>query len=160
MQGLPVSEASNTSNNDYLIDARYASGGAVCAPLGKTLDEAYIAAKEAERQYISPDKQIDASACMFPEYTWFIRDMGHVDYPIGDSTDLILTFADSEEQLDVQSLEKYPQFMKYSYADNTLTPVKENAEKTFAEKFFGALIEFMRKISAFFRDMKKTLIGK
>ena len=153
MQGLPVSETSNTSNNDYLIDVCYASGGATAAPLGETLPEDYVQTEHPEKDYISPDRQIDASTCMFPDRTWFIRDMGHVDYPIGDSTDMILAFADSTVQLTVDSLPEYPQFMKYSYADNTLTPVEENMKKTFAQSFFGVLIEFTKRIEAFFENL-------
>lgn len=158
MQGLPVSETSNTSNNDYLIDVCYASGGATAAKLGETLPDDYVQVSHPEKNYISPDRQLDASTCMFPDKTWFIRDMGHVDYPMGDATDMILTFADSEEQLTVSDLADYPQFMKYSYKTNALTPVEENAEKTFAEKFFGALIEFIKKIESFFDGLKRTFV--
>lgn len=156
MQGLPVSETSNTSNNDYLIDVCYASGGVVAAPLGDKLPETYTQAAHPEKDYISPDRQIDASTCMFPDRTWFIRDMGHVDYPIGDATDLILTFADSEEQLTVDSLARFPQFMGYSYRTNTLSPVKADPEKSFAEKFFGALIRLLQKLEAFTESFRKV----
>lgn len=158
MQGLPVSETANSSNNDYLIDVCYASGGATAAKLGETLPEDYVQAAHPEKNYLSADGQIDASTCMFPERTWFIRDMGHVDYPIGVSTDMILTFADSEEQLTVDSLKTYPQFMKYSYKTNTLVPVTENAEKTFAEKFFGALISFLKKLEGFAARIKQLVV--
>ena len=39
MQGLPISESSTTSNNDFLIDVNYASGGAICSRLDETLPE-------------------------------------------------------------------------------------------------------------------------
>lgn len=155
MQGLPVSETSNTSNNDYLIDVCYASGGATAAPLGQTLPEDYKQAAHPEKNYISADRQIDASTCMFPDRTWFIKDMGHVDYPIGDATDLILTFADSTQQLTTDSLERFPQFMKYSYRTNELTPVTQDETKTFAASFFGALINMLKKIEAFFEGFKR-----
>ena len=71
---------------------------------------------------------------------------------------MILTFADSEEQLTVDSLKTYPQFMKYSYKTNTLVPVTENAEKTFAEKFFGALISFLKKLEGFAARIKQLVV--
>ena len=45
MQGLPISESSTTSNNDFLIDVNYASGGAICSKLDETLPEGYTQAK-------------------------------------------------------------------------------------------------------------------
>ncbi|MCR5523304.1 MAG: hypothetical protein K6F64_06665 [Clostridia bacterium] len=141
MQGLPVSKESNTGNNDYLIDCKYASGGAVCAPLGEILDV-------NPGQYISPDRQIDASTCMFPDKTWFIRDMGHVDYPLGGGSDFVLYFACADEQLTVET-SLYPQFSKYSYSDKTVTPVTAQEKKTFADKFFDFLIGIATRIHSF-----------
>ena len=138
MQGLPVSKTSTQSNNDYLIDAQYASGGATCSMLDDTLGSGYTQKVNCGHNHLSADGQIDASTCMFPEQTWFIRDMGHVDYPYGDSTDFILWLADSEELLNVFSSSEYPQFMKYSYKSNTLVPVKSD-NATIADKIFDVL---------------------
>lgn len=144
MQGLPITETSTKGNNDYLIDTCLASGGAVCADLGKTLENV-----DKANKYLSADMQIDASSCMYPDNTWFIKDMGHVDYPVGESTDFIMYLLDSHDQLTVFDCEKYPQFMKYSYETNELTKVSENGEKTTADIVFGKLTEIMRKIAEF-----------
>ncbi len=90
MQGLPVSEASTTSNNDFLIDVSYASGGATSSKLGETLPDGYVQAKTDGHNHLSKDRQLDASTCMFPEQTWFIRDMAHVDYNVGESTNFLI----------------------------------------------------------------------
>ena len=155
MQGLPVSEVSSTSNNDYLIDVTYASGGAVCADLGETLGSGYVQAVDCGHNHLSADGQIDASTCMFPESTWFIRDMGHVDYPYGSGTDLIITLSASEKQLTVFSDAKYPQFLKYSYADNTLIPV-EDMQETPADAVFNVLT----RITVFIFKIASAIIGR
>lgn len=152
MQGLPIADESTKSNNDYLIDAAYASGGAVCSLLGETLGEDYVQAALPEKNYLSPDGQIDASTCMFPEKTWFIRDMGHVDYPYGAGTDIIIYFASSDEQITVDNSE-YSQFLTYSYEKNTLLPVESGLKKTVADKFFGFFRNILIKIHDFFTNL-------
>lgn len=140
MQGLPVSETASTTNNDYLIDTVYASGGAVCAPLGETLGDDYRQKNDCGHNHLSFDGQIDASTCMFPEYTWFIRDMGHVDYPLGESTDLILFLASEAGYVTVHDNPLYPQFLRYRYSDNSLSPVDETVnDKTVSGKIFDIL---------------------
>lgn len=153
MQGLPISDTAAKSNNDYLIDACYASGGAVCAPLGETLPEGYTQAVPGGKNYLSPDRQIDASTCMFPERTWFIRDMGHVDYPYGGGTDMIIAFAASEKQITVSD-GIYPQFLTYSYKTNTLSPSEEQPAATAADRFFDFLRNVLLKIRDFFARFK------
>lgn len=141
MQGLPISEIAATSNNDYLIDATFASGGAICADLDTTLGDDYVQQVNDGHNHLSYDGQIDASTCMLPEHTWFIRDMGHVDYPFGESTDFILWLAESEDYVTVSDNEKYPQFMQFDYGTNALTPVDESInDKTASDKAYDVFV--------------------
>ena len=150
MQGLPISETAATSNNDYLIDAALASGGAVCADLDTTLGEGYVQKKADGHNHLSYDGQIDASTCMLPEHTWFIRDMGHVDYPYGESTDFIMWLAESEDYVTVFDSAKYPQFMKFDYGTGTLTAVDSSVnDKTASDKAYDVFVlitEFIGKL--------------
>ena len=148
MQGLPVSETSTDSNNDFLIDVNYASGGAVCSKLGETLPDSYVQAKNCGHDHLSADGQIDASTCMFPEQTWFIRDMAHVDYPVGESADFIIWLAASDKQLTVQDSEKYPQFMKYDSSENTLSPVTPELLKPTVVEYIFAFLSKLVSLSA------------
>ncbi len=137
---LPVSENIASQNSDNLIDVEYASGGAISAPLGGTLGEGYTQKIPSETNYLSADGMIDASTCMLPEYTWFFRDMGHVDYPYGESTDFIMHLAESEEYLNIHSEERYPQFMVYDYDNGKLLPLtEENLAPTTADEIFDVL---------------------
>ncbi|MBR6531206.1 MAG: hypothetical protein IKT61_01740 [Clostridia bacterium] len=137
---LPISESVSVSNSDNLIDVEYASGGATCAPLRETLGEDYVQAVSDGHNHISPDHQIDASTCMLPEQTWFFRDMGHVDYPYGESTDFIMWLATSEKQLTVFDNEQYPQFMTYDYDNAKLMPLtEEGVAPTTADIIFDVL---------------------
>lgn len=143
MQGLPVSDTSTNSNNDFLIDVGYASGGAISSKLGGTLPDSYTQAKADGHNHLSADRQLDASTCMFPDQTWFIRDMAHVDYNVGESTDFLIWLAKSEKQLTVYDSGVYPQFMKYNSKDNTLSPVTDELLKPTA---IGRIFDFLTKL--------------
>ncbi len=149
MQALPVSVSSDL-NNDLLIDVKYASAGAYCADLGKTLSSAYKQAVSDGHNHLSADRVIDASTCMYPENTWFIKDQAHVDYNVGPSTDFIFRLADLERQLTVFDDENYTQFMIYDYDKNSLKPLEAESGK---RKFylFKIISDFFDTIFNFFR---------
>ncbi len=152
---LPVSESIFSQNSDNLIDVEYSSGGAISAPLGETLGDNYTQKIPSEKNYLSCDGMIDASTCMLPNHTWFFRDMGHVDYPYGESTNFILLLAESEEYLDIDSYEQYPQFMIYDYDNEKLLPLTdESLTPTVADRIFDVLT----KITQFIIEVTSNLI--
>ncbi len=105
----PVYERANL-NGDNVLEAELTSNFATIAPLGETLSNGYIA--NADPNYISPDKVIDASTAVFKDNTWFVKDAPHVaaDYKTGFS-EFTFTLLESEAQPYVTTFEKYPQFM-------------------------------------------------
>ena len=105
---IPLGENSSR-NSDNMIDLVHASGGAVSAPVGKTLGSGYVQKVNCGHNHLSPDNAVDASTCMFPEYTWFFSDLGHNEYP--DSTRKFVEFiAKSKSQPTVFTDAAYPQF--------------------------------------------------
>lgn len=107
--------------DDYLIDTSLASGGAVCADVFETLPENYVQKRDRRHAHISPDRVIDASTCMFPEKTWFVRDMGHLDYPYGsEGMDFLLWLIRMDAQYTIRTDARYPQFMRYDVKEKTL----------------------------------------
>lgn len=97
-------------NSDSTLESDLTSNFATIANYGETLSEDYIASKAPE--FISADKVIDASTCLYPDYTWFIKDADHVAFRHGSefadfAVDLIL----SENQPTVKSFPEYPRFM-------------------------------------------------
>ncbi len=106
---VPVYERSNL-NGDMVLEAELTSNFATIAPLYETLDEEYLAGRD--QKYISADKVIDASTALFPEYTWFIKDAGHVAADNGsDYSKFAFTLLESEVQPTVDMFPEYPQFM-------------------------------------------------
>lgn len=115
---------------DLVIDTRYTSYGATCANLNESLGEDYVQQKYPEKNFISPDKVIDASTCWYPENTWFVRDMPHSE--IGnDLLDLFAFMFESEEQPTVFDNEKYPQFLQFERTTKTITPIESTVTPCF-----------------------------
>ncbi len=68
-------------NGDTLVGVTDASFGATSSGLFTKLSKSYIDERISlgYADYISPDEKVDASTCMFPETTWFIKNKHH-DY--------------------------------------------------------------------------------
>ena len=64
--------------SDATVSLSDASFGATTAKVGRTLTDDYIAAHfEGNGKYISPDKQVDTSTCIFPDTAWVIKNQHH-----------------------------------------------------------------------------------
>ncbi len=122
MQRTPLVTAYRETS-DGTVDTKFASCGATCAKLNENLGSDYTQAKFPDKNYISPDRIIDASTCILPECTWFVKDMLHCKIHSGH-TELYKIFFTSEKQLTVFDMEKYPQFLQNDVENSTLTPVK------------------------------------
>ncbi len=116
ISSIPVT-VEQAGQSDFLIDTKYTSLGATCAPITKTLGDSYKQTKKnCGHNHLSPDIIIDASTGSFPEYTWYIRDMGHSDF--GDEYLTFINWAiNYKGQPTVRSDKKYPQFMMLTGSD-------------------------------------------
>lgn len=132
ISSIPVS-ITDANHSDFLIDTKYMSIGAICAPLGENLGEDYVQAVDCGHNHVSADLQIDASTCAFPEYTWFFSGMNHNVFPDGYHK-FLNTFLLGEEEMNVHTYEEYPQFMAVDKNDN-LVAVTASEEKS--NGFFG-----------------------
>lgn len=116
MQGVPITPSYN-EQNDNVIDTKYTSGYAVCAYLDETLPEDYkqqnTVCKDATHNHISADRIIDASTCLLPEQTWFLKNQKHVGYMYHtELMDFILMLCLGDTQYTVDNTQQYSQFME------------------------------------------------
>ena len=123
MQRTPLVTAYKETS-DGTVDTKYASCGATCAPVHETFGSDYKQKKLTDKNYLSPDGMIDASTCILPESTWFVKDMLHCKIHSGHD-ELYKIMFNSKEQLTVFDMEKYPQFLQNDTVNETLTPVTE-----------------------------------
>ena len=86
--------------------------GATGSKVAGTLSRSYINAQKAKglEKYISPDKQVDASTCLLPERTWFVKNLHH-NVNVPGLYNMLYTLSYAEDILTVGSLPDYPQFL-------------------------------------------------
>ncbi|MGN1194988.1 MAG: hypothetical protein ACI4SB_05855, partial [Acutalibacteraceae bacterium] len=122
----PVIE-SRFEQGDVWTTTRYSSLGATVSRIGTTLSDEYIDSRKALglEKYISPDKQVDASTCVFPEYTWFIKGAIHDDWTKEEDR-IITTVCDSDERITINNLDDRPQFLVYDRENDTVYPMTED----------------------------------
>lgn len=90
------------------------SFGATGTNIGTVFSDEHLAlAKEAGTdKYISPDLTVDASTGMFPDTTWFIKNIKHDQFPATFNT-LFEKFCASDGQMTVWDDPNYPQYFDY-----------------------------------------------
>ena len=147
---IPVTSSFRTLS-DGTIDTKYSSFGATTSEYDKTLTKDQI--KNVPAEYISPDKRVDASTCLFPEQTWFVRNIKHSLQAESLWTMMNLLLA-QDEQATVNTFQQYPRFLVYDAATDTLSPDTGKTE-TVTEKATSIVDQFKRLI-----DWLKELLAK
>lgn len=99
-------------------------GATTAGDIGKTFSAAYLfeAKQSGVENYISKDYMVDSSTCLFPDYTWFIKDMDHEDFSTC-ANQIMYEFLRKDKQLTIWNSE-YCQFLQYDKANNSLSPVE------------------------------------
>jgi len=109
----PIPLLSDTTYQcDMLIDTSYSSGGATTALMGQTLPP-------GGSKYRSPDGLVDASTCVLPDQTWFIKYNGHQFLP---SFELRQWIIHSKSYPTIRSNPQFPQYLRL-IDDNKTEPL-------------------------------------
>lgn len=116
-QTLPICET-NYLVSDQFASVGRSSFGATTGTIYEDLSDEYIAERTEAGfgKYISPDKQIDASTCLFPESTWFIKGSSHSNWSDWEVRQLY-EIASSKEQLTIYNSCWPSQFVVFNYID-------------------------------------------
>lgn len=115
--------------SDFLIDTARTSLGATCADFGAMLPEGYTQGVADGHNHISCDNAIDASTCIYPEYTWFIKDMMHTWYTPG-YYDFTWWLAQHGSQPTVNESDDFPQFLYNDQVNKIIVPLTEKNSDT------------------------------
>lgn len=116
-QTLPICET-NYLVSDQFASVGRSSFGATTGTIYNDLSDEYIASREEAGfgKYISPDRQIDASTCLFPDSTWFIKGSSHSNWSDWELR-LLYDIASSKEQVTINNSCWPSQFVVYSYTN-------------------------------------------
>ncbi len=102
-QSMPVCK-SNDLVSDQFSSVGRSSFGATTGTIYQDLPDEYLAEKREAGlgDYLSPDGQIDASTCLFPENTWFIKNSSHSNWSDWELR-LLYDIASSKEAVTVDN---------------------------------------------------------
>ena len=132
--------------SDGVVELHNASFGATSAKLGETLSNV-----DPDDRYVSADKVIDASTCLFKDSTWFIEGMVHGNEESNALQDFTVLLTKSASQA---TIDDYPQFMQYSLADDSLSELTANNDNS--AKWSGNIvmnfIKFLKSIFAMIKE--------
>ncbi len=155
LPSVPVFGQSNPMS-DAIAETALTSFGATAAEFGKTLSSSYIEnMSDEDKKYLSSDEKIDASTCLFPETTWFLKNCYHDHF----NSPTLYTFLDTilaTEDITVFTNENYPQFIDANVTAETLTPVTEKdseAQNNSKDPWFNTLFKFIKVVLEFFRKL-------
>ncbi len=126
------------SLGDGVVDTKNNSFGATTAKYGETLTA-------ADSPYISPDKTVDASTCVFPEQTWFVKNIKHSD--VANCINIMVEKLFSYEgRATVDTFEEYPRFLEYNAKEGAVVP---DGKIEPVESFWIIIADFFKKIFSF-----------
>lgn len=157
-QMIPICKSREELSDQY-VSVKRAGFNATTANIYDTLSDDYIAQQTEKglERYISPDKKIDASTCLYPDSTWFVKNSSHSQYTKVE-TKLLYDVISAETQLTVNDYYDYTQFMVYDYDTTEMHAMTEdncNTEQWLEDKPVTGIKGLMQKITNFF----KTLIN-
>ncbi len=122
-QLLPICESVDLVADEFTSATR-SSFGATTSTVHTTLSDEYIASLGEKSKYVSPDKRVDASTCLYPDSTWFVKGSSHALWNRYED-EIVHTVATADRQLTVNDLE-YTQYMVYDVDTDTMTVMTED----------------------------------
>ena len=111
--------------SDLFASVHSSSFGATTSRINQTLPKEYIEERISlgYANYISPDKQIDASTCLLPECTWFLKGAHHIDWTTGEN-ELLMEVVSADEQLTTTTA-RQSRFSVYDFDTQTTSTMTE-----------------------------------
>lgn len=148
---FPLSSAADLLG-DTVIETKSSSLGALTAPVGDYFSDEEINGVAAE--YISPDRTVNASTCLFPEKTWFIKGTGHFETELTEPYYDYFLFAAEELTCGKTDFGRFCTFDKETLAlvKDTSEPQKIKKPSAF-ERLFNFLKALFERIGAFFKNI-------
>ena len=121
---MPLYKDSDLLSDGHALVSQVSFGATTAKHYG-VLDEKYINRRVSDGlgKYISADKKIDASTCLFPDTMWFVGNLEHQSFPwmLDDLTQRFFT----TDGMTVDTLAAYPQFMLFNAGAYRFEPLTE-----------------------------------
>lgn len=110
---------------DGIVTVEESSIGATTVKVGETFSRKYLENAEANgtAKYISPDREIDASTCILPDSTWFVKNSYHTYFP--EAIDKLIMRIVVTDDMSIDDFEEFPQYLLYIDDSDDLAPLTE-----------------------------------
>ena len=152
---LPVSPSWDVLT-DTVVDTKHSSFGATTAPVGTSFSKEELEGKDMS--LISPDRTVDASTCLFPEKTWFIKNIKHDRTDITKPLHIQFLFGEEEATVENQELSR---FMIFDAETEILSEDKNEYEEPVKEtETTSLLLKLMRFFTSIFNFIANLFKGK
>ena len=106
--------------------------------------------------YLSPDLVVDAHTCKYPNYTWFIKNCPHADYP-PEIDQLFIEIFNAGKQYTITTNSKYPQFVSYDTNTKKISPI--TGPESGADVSSGVSTAFFSRIVEWIRTFMQRILG-
>lgn len=148
IQVIPIGDGQEIISDGF-VEIGQCTMGATSAQIGQTFSDEYMEAAAAGGSdvYISPDRQIDASTALFPDSTWFIKNLHHSEFP--KHINCLISEIVSVERFTVFENPDFPQYLVYEEETDLIVPmVSENKDTTtrWDVSLFEAIKRFIESI--------------
>ncbi len=166
LANAPITEHYDETG-DVLVGVQDASFGATASGLFEPLSKDYINGRinAGYGEYISPDGRIDASTCLFPETTWFVKNKHH---DLGGYEYLVEYFTQYSNVKASDNSRNLSRFLVYDEASSTR--FSNMTEENMADGFWITGVEqkptiktifasFINFIKTFFEIIKNFFVG-
>lgn len=138
------------ANTDTVLNTEAESFGAKC----KTMS--YEDMFDISEKYVSPNGAIDASTCLFPDQTWFIRNCKHSQKD-ASINQFVYSLLHSDGQATTETFDKYPQYLLFNTITSALNADTDNNTELYKDTFMNKFIIFFKKINEFFRKILSSV---
>lgn len=140
------------ANTDTVLNTEAESFGATC----KSMSQEDIF-NTADR-FVSPNGAIDASTCLFPEQTWFIRNCKHTqkDDSINEFASALLHY---DGQATIDTMKQYPQYLVFDTVTANLRIDTDLDLTLYKDTFINKVFSFFARIKSFFRRVFSCPFG-
>ena len=140
------------ANTDTVLNTEAESFGATC----KSISQEDIF--DTSNKYVSPNGAIDASSCLFPDQTWFIRNCKHTqkDDSINEFVSSLLHY---DGQATIDTMEQYPQYLVFNAVFSNLSADTDLNVTLYKDTFINRVAAFFTRIKDFFRSVFRCRVS-
>ncbi len=134
----PLYKGAQAMADGYILTRRQTFGGEY-ADIGAVFSKKYIEANK-DNKYLSPDYKVNAQTCIFPDTTWFIKDLVHDVFP-DNLNEFTVSLMNGEKKVSDGEISQF-----LTYEDDEIVPTQGTDEDYEKESIFDVFVRFFKAL--------------